>query len=334
MADSHAAAPRSALGNGDSVASRLFRTYYRDGKARPIGASSHWSEFSEHFDVEVDAEGGIVRLAGYGFGESHRTGMAHRVLAQVGIAVQRATLQIAGLGAAVSRGRNMVRARGLDYSLDAFRQTCTARLLSERLDASVFSRRHPDVIMAIGDGHGILSALLHLMYPGAQIWLVDLGPTLVFQAYHLGRAFPDSTHVIAGAPAAGARATFVYCPAEQVNSLLPAKVDLAVNVASMQEMSPEVVANYFSLLRSRRTDVFYCCNRVEKRLPGGELLRFHHYPWLPEDVHLVDEPAPWHQFFVGRGPSPHVRFAGIPIPLMHRYDGMHWHRLTRLAPSA
>jgi hypothetical protein len=223
---------------------------------------------------------------------------------------------------------------GLHFSQDAFRQVCTAALLTRQLERSPLTGGAPNTIVAIGDGHGILAALLHSAFPAAQIWLIDLGPTLLFQASHLGRAFPATTHVIADEGVGTSGASFVYCPAERADSLPSSCVDLAVNVASMQEMVPATVASYFSFLRHRRTRYFYCCNRLEKQLPGGEVVRFHEYPWLPNDIHLIDEPAPWHQFFVGPAHSPHMRIAGIPIPLVHRYDGVHWHRLTRLAPAA
>ena len=64
------------------------------------------------------------------------------------------------------------------------------------------------------------------------------------------------------------------------------------------------------------------------------MLKFQEYPWTANDIHLVDEAAPWHQWFLGRADSPHVTLAALPIPLMHRYDGPHWHRLTRLALTA
>lgn len=190
-------------------------------------------------------------------------------------------------------------------------------------------------ILVIGDGHGILSALLHNRFPSARILLVDLGATLLFQAVYLAKAFPLATHVLTDEDfAATSDATFSYCPADRIESLPNGDIDLAVNVASMQEMTLAAVAGYFKLLRKRRTRIFYCCNRLEKRLSGGELLRFMDYPWLTADVHLVDEACPWHQWFFGRSRAPRVRVGGVAIPLVHRYDGVHWHRLTRLAQGS
>ena len=100
-----------------------------------------------------------------------------------------------------------------------------------------------------------------------------------------------------------------YCP-----------VDIALNIASMQEMDPPVIAAYFDDLRaipSQRQLVFYCCNREEKVLPDGTVTRFLAYPWHPSDQILVDEYAPWHQ-----------QYYTLMPPFYRPYDGPHRHRLV------
>lgn len=74
-------------------------------------------------------------------------------------------------------------------------------------------------------------------------------------------------------------------------------MDLALNVASFQEMNPPVIGEYFDDLRAAaagRGLVFYCCNREEKRLPDGTVSRFAEYPWSGSDKILLDELCPWH----------------------------------------
>ncbi len=125
---------------------------------------------------------------------------------------------------------------------------------------------------------------------------------------------------------------FFYCPAEKPEYFPEEEIDLAINVASMQEMTMDAVAAYFQYLRERKTKLFYCCNRLEKNLPDGKCIRFMDYPWKKEDIRLVDEKCPWHQFFFGRSAAHHYKlFKRIPIPLLHRYDGVHWHRLSLLS---
>ena len=315
-----------------SVAARLYARYYREGAASVDGASSHWQALSRQFKVIVDSAGTIQTLVGSGFGESDRASSASRILSAIGNFVHLHMIRAPGLRTEIPLAKGVVREMGLYFSQDAFRQACTDWFLGVAIKRGTTPHFLPNTILVIGDGHGILSALLHRRFPRARILLVDLGAILLFQAAYLAKAFPSATHALTDEDSAGAcEAGFSYCPADQIESLPDGNVDLAVNVASMQEMTPAVVAAYFRLLRERRTKMFYCCNRLEKRLPGGELLRFMDYPWSPADSHLIDEACPWHQWFFGRSRTPHVRIAGIPLPLMHRYDGMHWHRLTLLS---
>lgn len=315
-----------------SVAARLFARYYRNGEALVEGASSHWRSFSRQFEVMVGEGGEIQKLVGYGFGESHRFSIGSRTFAAIGNWLHLLVLDAPGLRAKVPQAKRVVHQMGLHFSQDAFRQMCADWFLGGAIENGAAGGGGVRTILVIGDGHGILSALLHNRFPSARILLVDLGATLLFQAAHLAKAFPSATHVLTDEDfAATSDATFSYCPADRIESLPKGVIDLAINVASMQEMTPAAVADYFKLLRERRTKMFYCCNRLEKRLPGGEVLRFMDYPWSPDDMHLIDGPCPWLQWIFGRSRATHVRVSGVPIPLVHRYDGVIWHRLTRIA---
>lgn len=311
------------------VHERLFQCYYNNGLALPDkSASSHWSRLATTFRVRPVTNG--FELAGYGFGNSGRTSLFARIEAWVGNALQFGMQRTPSLRRDIRDAKKIVARMGLAFSQDAFRQVCTLNLLAKHFSAA----DQLDSILVVGDGHGILSALLHHRYPAAHIFLVDLGSVLFFQAYHLQKAYPETPQILTSTDAnrgrgAGGRG-FSFCPADRLESLPSESFTLAINVASMQEMDPEVTAEYFQLMRHRSTKFFYCCNRLEKRLVGGEISRIMAYPWVSSDEHLVDEPCPWHQWFFGRGASPHVAAIGIPIPLMHRYDGPHWHRLTRL----
>ena len=111
------------------------------------------------------------------------------------------------------------------------------------------------------------------------------------------------------------------------------KVDLAVNVASMQEMKPETVKEYFRLLRAHGTRWFYCCNRVEKVMPGGEMARFADYPWKQEDEIILEGNPAWYGWFFGGGGLPVISLGAFQLPLLRRYDGVHAHRFIRMASS-
>jgi SAM-dependent methyltransferase len=185
-------------------------------------------------------------------------------------------------------------------------------------------------VLIVGDGHGILAALIKDRWPESTVTLVDLGRTLLFQTVNCQRAYPTRRHALVRSgrseSASGMDADFVYCPADRLEDLHDQPFDLAVNIASMQEMTPEVVASYFSFLRRRLapSNLFYCCNRERKVLPGGEVSALAHYPWREGDRTLIDAPCPWHQYFVTPGRK------RLPVPFVRRYDGVHRHRLVTL----
>ncbi len=117
---------------------------------------------------------------------------------------------------------------------------------------------------------------------------------------------------------------FAMIQASDCNVLFSKPIDLFVNIASFGEMRQETVAKYFEIIKSstKRT-VLYCCNRREKRLIGGELLRFADYPWHGFTRILVDEPCPWHQTYYSLR-----RNKFFPIPKTGiLYDGILDHRL-------
>ena len=290
-------------------------------------ASEYWRDSFRRFAVRDRGTEGF-QLAGFAFGQSGSLSLRDRVFSWAGNTFHLSYLNMPGLRRDVREAKTVIRRMGLVFSQDGFRQVCILNHLVRALQ----NQDPPQFILIIGDGHGILSALLHTRFPSARIVLVDLGSVLFFQSYHLHKAFPDASQVIADEAPAGDESTFTFCPADRLEALPKGSIDLAVNVASMQEMDPAITACYFELLRSRATRKFYCCNRTEK-LIGGNIIRFMEFPWLKNDVHLVDESCAWHQWFFGLGSSPNVKFAGIPVPFMHRYDGQHWHRLTVLAKS-
>ena len=89
-------------------------------------------------------------------------------------------------------------------------------------------------------------------------------------------------------------------------------------------MNPDVIARYFGVLRSiPRRVMFYCCNRVEKVLPDGTVVRFQDYPWSAQDAVQDDGLCPWTQ-----------QYYSWRAPFVHRFDGQVRHRLVALAGAS
>jgi hypothetical protein len=195
------------------------------------------------------------------------------------------------------------RSMGLAFTQDSVRQLCTLALLRPLLSDRAR-------VLIIGDGFGVLAALLASQYPTATLHLVDISPAFDEQRSRLSQAFARNED--------GTRFTFTHAGDLSAQRFGDRRYDVAVNVASMQEMNPSEVARYFDFMRGRVTH-FYCCNRERKTFPDGTVSAFDEYPWSDRDEVLLDEPCPWHQWYVSYLP-----------PFVHRYDGPTRHRLVRL----
>jgi len=117
------------------------------------------------------------------------------------------------------------------------------------------------------------------------------------------------------------RLSVIAIEAENHHLIQLCPIDLTINIASMQEMNPEVVAEYFtdiSIAAQKHSGYFYCCNREEKILPDGTLVKFKDYPWHLMSEILVDELCPWH-----------LKYYNIKPPFYHNYDGVIRHRLAK-----
>jgi hypothetical protein len=324
------------LKNNVSMTPDIVKKLYREFHSGPVQgtdsaeASSHWKDFSKYSKVEADADGNIITIKGFGFGGSDDSRLAAKIVAATGNKLMMAGLSYPGLEKDVKKSQQLVGSMGLYFSQDAFRQACTKFFLAKKIAEQKMPVKN---ILIIGDGFGVLAALMSEQYPGANIFLIDLGVTLFFQSYYLSKKFPGKSHtLLENGVTVKEGSGFYYCPAEHVQHFPEVELDLAINIASMQEMNPEMIRTYFNLLRERKTKLFYCCNRLEKILPDGTPARIFEFPWEAEDVFLVDEVCPWHKFFVGRIGGKSVKLLDfIPIPLLRKYDGVHWHRLALLA---
>ena len=94
-------------------------------------------------------------------------------------------------------------------------------------------------------------------------------------------------------------ADYNFIPAEIIFDVDLNDVDFFINIASMQEMNIEIINAYFDLIRNQKSDktYFYCCNRISKKLPDGNVAAFDDYAWLPNDKVIFDEVCTWYSSF-------------------------------------
>ena len=313
----------------------LHHLYYVVDASPKKHISSHWKKYSQNFKFQLGGDGLPSEVSGYGFGDCEVRKHPYQFLSSLSILCYLAMFSNRlDLIRIMRMARPVCRRMGLTFGQDAFRQVCSLALIERHL--LPIQRENPLRAIIIGDGYGVLASLLKEIFPKSTIVLVDFGKVLLFQAYYCQKAHPDKCHqaVMHDGKDIVVRSDFVYCPAEFLSEVSQLSYDLAVNIASMQEMTTESIISYFGFLRQHMEadGLFYCCNRERKILVGGEIQEFRRYPWHPKDVHLVDERCTWHNYYVSfatkvNGP----RVLGVRVPFVNYYDGPTWHRLTRLS---
>lgn len=299
------------------------------------GASSHWRKYHSSFRFDgIHFEG----IQGFGGCRKPYRGLRlvlHRLL-------QRRFRQICRNNPYFSSidglAKEITEQQGRAYDLDVLRQSLTLAFLRDNLPASLFSSQSTACV--IGDGFAAMTTLLLASRSAGRVVLVNLTKTLLVDLWYLklwmgGETFESSVDLVTDAEGlarslaqpvdntVNAKGRVVAVQAKNHELLRQCPVDIAINIASMQEMNPPVIAAYFDDLRciaAQRKLVFYCCNREEKALPDGTTTRFLNYPWREDDQIIIDELCPWHQ-----------QYYSIKPPFYRAYDGPIRHRLVILS---
>ena len=218
-----------------------------------------------------------------------------------------------------------------DLTFPIFKAAAAAATLTDHLESHALTPRR---VALIGDGSGIFGALLLRLMPGLHVYFIDLPRMLYFQACTVGIAMPAAAIEFQGS-ASGSQPVATFVPSWEVESISE-MIDCAVNIASMQEMTEHSRSAFFDFLRkrSRETSRFYCVNREHKLLRGGEVVEFSAYPWQPDDEVFIDGVCPYYTHWLSKHTaSAGPRVMGIRVPFVNYLDGVHLHRLVRLAPS-
>lgn len=291
-----------------------------------VGESSHWRKFHSDFRFAGDGFTGIVGFGAVGRPHGLMRGLAHRALQR--------RFRAMGAGFEVfpeadAAAQHIIAAQKRAYNLDVLRQALTVGFLRHHLGGAL-SRETTACV--IGDGFGLITALLLATNTARRVVLINLTKTLLVDLWYLrlwlgDAAFSNSVALLedgAQAPSSADWRVLAIQAADHV-ALQSVPIDLAINIASMQEMNPPVIDQYFNDLRTvarKRRLAFYCCNRLDKALPDGTHTRFFNYSWRADDRIVVDELCPWHQQY----------YVSTP-PFYRRYDGPIHHRLAWLAPT-
>jgi putative sugar O-methyltransferase len=203
--------------------------------------------------------------------------------------------------------------------LDIIRQCLTIDLLNKK---GVFKNINTAVV--IGDGFGIMSSLLLKNKLVKKVISCNLNKTLLVDMVYIKKAFgekyfDENSGIIknkSGIETINEK-KIVALQAQNYELLKFIKKDLVINIASFQEMNLEVINNYMEYLYSdKKPFYFYLCNRIEKFLPDGSLIKFKDFQLNKNDDIIIDELCKWHHNYYSFKP-----------PFIHNFDGPHIHQL-------
>ena len=307
-----------------SILDYLYSKYYQNFSGYSSVTSSHWRQDGWQ---QVNRQDGEYFEHGIGFGSYEKRNVLNR------LKVLPRTLLLTHLfqkyscpDHLIQSGLDLVRRNQWVLSFDSVKQILSLGLISKVLNSSVsdveeIRLKNIDCACIIGDGYGFFSGLVKHFKPDIQTICVNLGRTLLFDVLSMEKTFPDETPILLlNGNDSASEYNLIFIEAENCELLKTLRINLFVNIASMQEMNPPVIEKYFDYMRasSAKLRYFYCCNRLSKHLPDGTLVEFMQYPWKKEDIVLIDEICPWYQ-----------RYPISTPPFWQAFDGVIQHRLIK-----
>jgi len=296
------------------------------------GSSSHWLNYHSTFEFKND---GFKGLEGFGGNLPLQVGLrslAHQFLQ---LRFRKMGMIFPSFTSVDLEAKNITASQKRHYDLDVLRQSLSVALLKTVIPSFLKSN---SMACVIGDGFASMTSLLLATQSAGCVVLLNLTKTLLVDLWYLKLwlgiddfdrriklVTSDCTSlekVMKEWASQTKLGSVIAIEARNQNLLKAFPIDYAINIVSMQEMDPPVIADYFNDLRTitrSRQLFFYCCNREEKTLPDGTTTRIEEYPWLKEDQVLIDELCPWHQFYYTKKP-----------PFYHPYPPIR-HKLVNLA---
>jgi len=299
-----------------SVATQLFNQYW-DGRsfgAKQEMKSSHWQEYLNQSQITLRNDGSYqIAIKGLA-GLTSRTVFNYLKYPLMWIQLMylsfkfRLSIKSLSLMFRISKKSNKL------WDYDLLRQ-----MLSTMVMKSHISGVAPKVVI-IGDGFGMMGQIIKSIFPDSKVYFVNLGENLFLDALFTGLVFPEPyySHSIGDLYSENASTDFTYIAAGDQKAI--ADIDAFINIASMGEMDPESVNQYFQWIKkcAAPSAIFYCCNRELKLLPDGTVSSFAQYPFdlLGGEV-LLDELCPWYQ-----------KWPTGKIPFWRKFDGPVRHKIV------
>ncbi len=299
----------------------LYDRYYESFSEHSDVTSSYWRTIRGH---KVSKKNNEYLIDGYGFGSYRsRNPVNHLKSIPESVLLFHLLRKYQCPNYLIDAGKTIVAKSGHILSFDSVKQMLSLDTILKTLNnGDNLTGQGIRSVCVIGDGYAFFSSLVRFIDPGIRVVLVNLGRTLFFDVLFSKRCFPEIHPILLKTEESKdvqfSNFQLVFIEAERFGLLEKLEIDLFINIASMQEMNPEIIDRYFKYMRSSRKSpcYFYCCNRVRKELPDGTLVELMKYPWKDTDDVLIDELCPWYQRYPVSRPPFWRPFDG---PMQHRF---------------
>ena len=294
----------------------LINLYWKGERGESESQSSFWKHYSSLAKIQFEYQTRNFQFEGTMFGDYRpKSSNPLKFLLPASFF---ANHQLTKLSPQITLAlKNVCRQHAREINFDCLKQALSIQQITEN-GFSLKSKK----ICIIGDGYGFLGCLLKNLDPTVKIVSVNLGKISVFDVAMTSLGFHDcKINFVNNELDYKPDYDFNFIPAEVIFASGVEDVDLFFNIASMQEMTQNTIDSYFTWMRSQQSKPthFYCCNRVSKTLPSGEIIEFKKFGWKKCDQIVFDEICPWYQGSPSNRP-----------PFWKKFDGKIWHRFVKL----
>ena len=183
---------------------------------------------------------------------------------------------------------------------DAFRHAISINIIFKKVEGSESFKK----ICVIGDGKtNVVGPLLCSKVKNLKIISVNLPEALVHDYLVLANSdLIDLSKITIANSEDEIKSSLkenetklILVAAQNAKILKKQDIDLFINIHSFQEMTQEIIKEYFEIISSNAA-YFYCENRESKKLYGGELIEFDNYPWM-EGKRIIYDYVNWGNWY-------------------------------------